>query len=102
MSHFVAYTLQFQEIIVYKFLPGDGERGTIASLRSKRLCYSLQRKYNIYSFNMQNLRPLPSLYSLADQFESYLVAKPKTGFLVTRLIYSNIFINLPEMKGMPL
>ena len=32
MSHFVAYVLQFQEIIVYK-IPGGGE-GSIASLRS--------------------------------------------------------------------
>ena len=30
MSHFVAYILQFQEIIVYKIPPG----GSIASLRS--------------------------------------------------------------------
>ena len=33
MSHFVAYILQFQEIIVYKIPPGGG-RGSIASLRS--------------------------------------------------------------------
>ena len=32
MSHFVAYILQFQEIIVYKIPPGG--RGSIASLRS--------------------------------------------------------------------
>ena len=32
MSHFVAYILQFQEIIVYKIPPGGG--GSIASLRS--------------------------------------------------------------------
>ena len=31
MSHFVAYILQFQEIIVYKIPPGGG---SIASLRS--------------------------------------------------------------------
>ena len=35
MSHFVAYILQFQEIIVYKIPPGG--RGSIASLRSKLL-----------------------------------------------------------------
>ena len=34
MSHFVAYILQFQEIIVYKIPPGGGRRGSIASLRS--------------------------------------------------------------------
>ena len=34
MSHFVAYILQFQEIIVYKIPPGGG-RGSIASLRSR-------------------------------------------------------------------
>ena len=33
MSHFVAYILQFQEIIVYKIPPG-GRGGSIASLRS--------------------------------------------------------------------
>ena len=33
MSHFVAYILQFQEIIVYKIPPGGGA-GSIASLRS--------------------------------------------------------------------
>ena len=27
MSHFVAYILQFQEIIVYKIPPGEGGRG---------------------------------------------------------------------------
>ena len=35
MSHFVAYILQFQEIIVYKIPPGGGG-GSIASLRSNR------------------------------------------------------------------
>ena len=34
MSHFVAYILQFQEIIVYKIPPGGGGGGSIASLRS--------------------------------------------------------------------
>ena len=33
MSHFVAYILQFQEIIVYK-IPPRGGGGSIASLRS--------------------------------------------------------------------
>ena len=33
MSHFVAYILQFQEIIVSKIPPGGGG-GSIASLRS--------------------------------------------------------------------
>ena len=33
MSHFVAYILQFQEIIVYRIPPGG--RGSITSLRSK-------------------------------------------------------------------
>ena len=34
MSHFVAYTLQFQGIIVYKIPPVGGGRASIASLRS--------------------------------------------------------------------
>ena len=29
---------------------------------------------------MQNLKPLASLYSWADQFESYLVANPEDRF----------------------
>ena len=37
MSHFVAYILQFQEIIVYKIPPGGGG-GSIASLRSIYMC----------------------------------------------------------------
>ena len=40
MSHFVAYILQFQEIIVYKIPPGGG-RGSIASLRSTPLTFRL-------------------------------------------------------------
>ena len=39
MSHFVAYILQFQEIIVYKIPPGGGG-GSIASLRSIRIYMS--------------------------------------------------------------
>ena len=38
MSHFVAYILQFQEIIVYKIPPGGG-RGSIASLRSNKITW---------------------------------------------------------------
>ena len=44
MSHFVAYILQFQEIIVYKIPPGG--RGSIASLRSTPLDFPLP-----YSFH---------------------------------------------------
>ena len=41
MSHSVAYILQFQEIIVYKFpLEGGGVVGSIASLTSRRLVRS--------------------------------------------------------------
>ena len=40
MSHFVAYILQFQEIIVYKIPPGGGG-GSIASLRSKECTKTL-------------------------------------------------------------
>ena len=46
MSHFVAYILQFQEIIMYKIPPvGVGRRGSIASLRS----------IPIYGKNLKNL-----------------------------------------------
>ena len=41
MSHFVAYILQFQEIIVYKIPPGGGG-GSIASLRSISFPYSYE------------------------------------------------------------
>ena len=51
MSHFVAYILQFQEIIVYKIPPGGGG-GSIASLRSMHFsslkcsfCLSLLREF---------------------------------------------------------
>ena len=36
---------------------------------------------------MQNLKPLASPYSWVGQFESYRVANPETGFLVTWLIF---------------
>ena len=39
MSHFVAYILQFQDIIVYKIPPG--RRGSIASLRSIVISFNL-------------------------------------------------------------
>ena len=42
MSHFVAYILQFQEIIVYKIPPGGGG-GSIASLRSNISMLSFPR-----------------------------------------------------------
>ena len=48
MSHFVAYILQFQEIIVYKIPPGGG-RGSITSLRSKSwrmYLLQLSRRYS--------------------------------------------------------
>ena len=45
MSHFVAYILQFQEIIVYKIPPGGG-RGSTASLRSIRsISINMFQKY---------------------------------------------------------
>ena len=42
MSHFVAYILQFQEIIVYKIPREGGGRGSIASLRSILFLWVLQ------------------------------------------------------------
>ena len=53
MSHFVAYILQFQEIIVYKIPPGG--RGSIASLRSMTVdFYNCMSQYpsikHLYNF----------------------------------------------------
>ena len=45
MSHFVAYILQFQEIIVYKIPPGGGG-GSIASLRSNRCSAQSENRYD--------------------------------------------------------
>ena len=55
MSHFVAYILQFQEIIVYKIPPGGGG-GSIASLRSRivwLICYKLLKYFSGISRNLQ-------------------------------------------------
>ena len=41
MSHFVAYILQFQEIIVYKIFPGG--KGSIASLMSIYFSFRWQK-----------------------------------------------------------
>ena len=41
----------------------------------------------IFLFYIRNFKHLASCCGCAGQFESYLVANPKTGFLVTRLIY---------------
>ena len=50
MSHFVAYILQFQEIIVYKIPPGGW--GSIASLRS--IAIRSLRFRSLWIFNLQN------------------------------------------------
>ena len=49
MSHFVAYILQFQEIIVYKIPPGGGG-GSIASLRSNMLRVLISTRQEKKSF----------------------------------------------------
>ena len=56
-------------------------RSACASVQSdQRLCYSLLRYYNISSFYIQNFKPLASLCSWADRFESYLVKNPEDRF----------------------
>ena len=55
MSHFVAYILQFQEIIVYKIPPGVG-RVSIASLRSIQETY----EYGFYCTALYDFIPLLS------------------------------------------
>ena len=52
MSHFVAYILQFQEIIVYKIPPGGGG-GSIASLRSTQS--GPNRRVSITHIDVQSL-----------------------------------------------
>ena len=51
MSHFVAYILQFQEIIVYKIPPGGGGGGSIASLRSNEIELGFFRNYVFFVLN---------------------------------------------------
>ena len=50
MSHFVAYILQFQEIIMYEIPPGGGREGSIASLRSS----PLRSFFSVYAINFFN------------------------------------------------
>ena len=47
MSHFVAYILQFQEIIVYKIPPGG--RGSVDSLRSMTFQLIGQRRFSKFA-----------------------------------------------------
>ena len=54
MSHFEAYILHFQEIIVYKIPPGGGE-GSIASLRSTRIWFAFDTLLLICSPNFMFL-----------------------------------------------
>ena len=46
----------------------------------QRLCCSLLRYYNTYTWSIQNLKNLASLCSWAGQFESYLVENPEDRF----------------------
>ena len=48
---------------------------------------------------MQNLKLLASLYSLAGQLESYLVANPKDSFLVMRLTFSHALVTFAGSRG---
>ena len=66
------------------FLPYANNKG--ADQPDQHLCCSLLRQYNICSCCVLNFKTIASLCGCAGRFESYLVANPKTGFLVTRLI----------------
>ena len=59
-------------------------RSACASAQSdQRLCCSLPRQYNTSSFYIRNFKHLPSFCRLSLPWSQ----TPKTGFLVTRLIY---------------
>ena len=56
-------------------------RSASASTQSdQHLCCSLLRLYNISSSYIRNFQPLPSCWSWAGWFESYLVENPKDRF----------------------
>ena len=64
----------------------QSRRSACASAQSdQRLCCSLLGQYNISTCYSQNFKTLASLISWSGRFESYLVANPKTGFLVTMI-----------------
>ena len=66
MSHFVAYILQFQEIIVYKIPPGGGG-GSIASLKSKTKSCSKGRRSPVSTVSFLNIRTpqkIPNHYKI--------------------------------------
>ena len=66
---------------VYAICEQQRRRSACASAQSdQRLCYSLPRWYNTFSFYIQNFKPLASLCSWAGRFESYLVANPEDRF----------------------
>ena len=52
--------------------------------------FSLLKQCNTYTCYLQNSRTVASLCNWVGWFESYLVANPKTGFLVKRLILNSL------------
>ena len=50
------------------------------SLRIRAVWFVVRCLYNIFSFYIRNFKPLSSLCSWADWFESYLVANPEDRF----------------------
>ena len=46
----------------------------------QRLCWSLPREYNTFSFYIRDFKPLTSFCDCADRFESALVANPEDRF----------------------
>ena len=84
MSHFVAYILQFQEIIVYKIPPGGGG-GSISSLRSIKamrlmlLCISIQIHVHLTISDL--------FLSILPRMRWIVFVKKLTGFInLTRFI----------------
>ena len=69
-------------------IPYANNKGAVQS--EQRLCCSLPSQYNISNFYIRNFKPLASLCSWTGRFQSYLVANPKTGFLVTGLIVKKV------------
>ena len=66
---------------VYAICEQQRRRSACDSAQSdQRLCCSPPRKYTIFSFYIQNCKPLASFCGCAGRFESYLVANPEDRF----------------------
>ena len=75
---------------VYTICEQQRCRSACASTVWSAPLFSLLRQCNTYTCYLQNSRTVASLCNWVGWFESYLVANPKTGFLVKRLILNSL------------